>query len=124
MSEAKKQKAAAASREVSGVDPEAYELAMEVVDILEEKSAGGILAINLEKVNPYFCLFVIASANSSVQLKTLAREIQKRLGHRLVARGLKADDIESGWVIQDFGDVILHLFMPDQRSFYNLERLW
>ncbi|MBU44730.1 MAG: ribosome silencing factor [Spirochaetaceae bacterium] len=107
-----------------GVDPEAYELAEGIIEILEEKSAGKILSMNLEQVNPYFCIFVIASANSMVQLKSLAREIQKRMGHKLVARGLKSDDIESGWVIQDFGDVILHLFMPEQRSFYNLERLW
>ncbi|MBI38493.1 MAG: ribosome silencing factor [Leptospiraceae bacterium] len=126
MTEAKKQNPSLASQRKTqpAVDPEAHELAMEIVEILEEKSAARILAINLEQVNPYFCIFVIASANSMVQLKTLGREVQKRLGHKLVARGLKADDIESGWVIQDFGDVILHLFMPDQRSFYNLERLW
>lgn len=108
----------------SGVDPDAASLTREIIQILEEKSAQKILAMNLEQVNPYFCVFVIASANSMVQLKTLAREIQKRLGHELRFKGLKADDVESGWVIQDFADVILHLFLPDQRSFYNLERLW
>ena len=46
------------------------------------------------------------------------------MGHQLVARGIKAEEVESGWVIQDFGDVVLHLFLPEQRSFYNLERLW
>lgn len=132
MSEARKQSVRGGSdREApgralisQGVDPEAHGLASEIVTVLEEKSAGRILCMNLEKVNPYFCIFVIATANSMVQLKTLAREIQKRLGHQLVARGIKAEEVESGWVIQDFGDVVLHLFLPEQRSFYNLERLW
>ena len=106
------------------VDPQAQKLAEQIIEILEEKSASRILSINLEHVNPYFCIFVIASANSMVQLKTLGREVQKRLGHELRVKGLKTDDIESGWVILDFSDVILHLFLPDQRAFYNLERLW
>lgn len=108
----------------SDADSDAAELAREIIAILEEKSAAKILGMNLEKVNPYFCIFIIASASSMVQLKTLGREVQKRLGHRLRAKGLRTEDIESGWLILDFADVILHLFLPEQRSFYNLERLW
>lgn len=68
--------------------------------------------------------FVIATAQSPLQFSALAEYLEKNLkpeGHDLRhAEGTAA----SGWVLLDFGDLIVHLFTPEQRAFYRLEELW
>lgn len=99
-------------------------LAEEIVLFLENKKMQDIRLINLEKVNPYFCFFIIASANSYLQLKTIARELHKNFSQFLDQKRAKSDDVDSGWIIYDFIDIVVHLFMPEQRAYYNLEKLW
>lgn len=101
-------------------------LAHGLFEFLDEKKAQNILMLDLERVNPYFSIFLIATANSSVQLKSLVREITKKFHEELPpgGAGMRPDDVASGWVIVDFIDVIVHLFLKEQREFYNLERLW
>lgn len=109
----------------SGPRPPA-ELAQDLYRFLDEKKATDIVLLDLEEVNPYFSVFLIATANSQVQLKSLVRDVHKRFGDELPQKigGTRPDDIASGWVIIDFIDVVVHLFIDEQRAFYNLERLW
>lgn len=67
---------------------------------------------------------MIATANSVRQLKALIDSLERDMKPHGVSMGLQEGDPESGWVLQDFDDVIVHLFSPEQRSFYNLEGLW
>ena len=101
-------------------------LADAVYDFLEEKKAEDLVLMDLEHVNPYFSIFLIATANSQVQLKSLVRDIYKKFHDDLPSNigGIRPDDVASGWVIVDFIDVVVHIFLAEQRSFYNLERLW
>ncbi len=105
-------------------DPVIRNLIEELVQFLEEKKLADIRVMNLEEVNPYFCFFMIATAGSSLQLGTTAREISRRFGEHLTNKKVRPLDVESGWVIHDFVDVVLHLFLEEQRSYYNLEKLW
>ena len=102
------------------------DLAQDIFRFLEDKKATDIVLLDLEQVNPYFSIFLIATANSQVQLKSLVRDVHKNFGDELPQKigGMRQDDVESGWVIIDFIDVVVHLFKGDQRAFYNLERLW
>ncbi|MEQ9364827.1 MAG: ribosome silencing factor [Leptospirales bacterium] len=102
------------------------ELARDVFDFLEEKKASNVVLMDLEEVNPYFSVFLIATANSQVQLKSLVRDISRKFSADLPTKtgGMRPDDVASGWVIIDFIDVVVHLFIAEQREFYNLERLW
>jgi len=105
-------------------DADVRKLLEDIVTFLDEKKLIQIKAMNLEEVNPYFCFFIIATANSTMQLGTTAREISRRFGNRLINKKTRPDEIGSGWVIHDFGDILLHLFLDEQRSYYNLEKLW
>ncbi len=107
-----------------GRDP--ADLAQDIYRFLEDKKATDIVLLDLEEVNPYFSIFLIATANSQVQLKSLVRDVHKNFGDELPQKigGMRQDDVASGWVIIDFIDVVVHLFMGEQRAFYNLERLW
>jgi len=68
--------------------------------------------------------FVIASGESTRQIEAIAEEIEqvlKKSGTRPIHREGAAD---SGWVLLDFGDVIVHVFAPSERELYDLEELW
>ncbi len=108
------------------IPDELKNLADQVYTYLDEKKAEDILLLDLYNVNPYFQFFLIATANSPTHLKSLVRELRKRFGHHMPDKqsGLRPTDVESGWVILDFIDLVVHIFLPEQREFYNLERLW
>lgn len=99
-------------------------LANLAVDVLSEHQALDIALIDISKTSSFTDYFVIATAQSPLQFSALADYLEKALkpeGHDLRHREGTA---ESGWMLLDFGDVIVHVFAPDQRTFYRLEDLW
>lgn len=101
------------------------ELAEELYKYLDEKKAENLVLMDLSAVNSYFGYFLIATAASGLHMRTMMREIRKLFGSKIPQKGSRTpDDAESGWVIVDFVDVVVHIFLRDQRKFYNLERLW
>jgi len=105
-----------------GLNP--TELAHKVIGLVEEKQAEGIVLLDLRKVSIIADYFVICSAASKRQtqaiLATLREEIKKEGVLPLHIEG----EADSGWLLIDFADVIVHIFSPEQRAFYQLEELW
>lgn len=95
-----------------------------VVDALEDVKGHDIRVFNVARLSPYFERVVIASGDSSRQLKALADSVVKRLG----ALGARARGVEGEaggeWLLVDLGDVIVHVMHPAVRSHYNLEEIW
>ena len=100
------------------------ELAMEAVKALDEKKAGDIRLLKVNDVTSIADYFVICTANSTTQIKSLADIAEAKLeemGEKLIHReGFRS----GGWVLLDYGCIIVHIFMDETRKFYNLERLW
>jgi ribosome-associated protein len=98
--------------------------AHELVDALVDKKASDVTLIGVGKVTTLADFFVIATGTSARQINALRSATEDRaddLGIQLLHReGLPAD----GWVLLDYGQVIVHLFADEQRSFYDLERRW
>jgi len=92
--------------------------------VLSDRQAADIVLMDIGKVSTFTEYFVIATANNPRQMNAL----MDALSRDLRADGIKARNIEgaadSGWVLIDFGDAIVHLFSPEQRDYYNLEELW
>lgn len=105
-------------------DLDAYQLAKTIVEALEEKKAEDILLLDLREVAPFTDYFVICSGTSDRMLRALVDAVMKKV--RQVYRfNRKLEGMPSdGWIVADFGDVVLHLFSPDQRNYYRLEELW
>lgn len=100
------------------------ELAKALAQILDDKKALDIVAIHTTEQTILSDYFVIASATSSTHLKALGEELEFEMKQR---HGLFPKGVEgraSGWVLLDYGTVLVHLFLKDQREYYNLERLW
>lgn len=102
----------------------ATQLAMEAATAAADKKAKDIKILDIESLTPMADCFVICSASSSTQIEAVARAVEEKveqLGVRCRAReGLT----EARWVLLDFGDLVVHVFRPEEREFYNLERLW
>lgn len=103
----------------------ALDLAHTTVDTLEQKKGDDILLLDLSEVSMITDLFVICTGRSERTLKALATEVQRRIKSAHAARPLQVEgDASSGWVLIDYGPVIVHLFSPTLRDYYSLEELW
>ena len=95
-----------------------------VMSQLDDDQAQEIVSIPLEGKSSVADFMVIASGRSTRQVAAMAQKLAekvKQAGHGPVrVEGLPAAD----WVLIDAGDVVVHLFRPEVRSFYNLERMW
>lgn len=95
-----------------------------ILDQLDEDQAQDLVSIPLEGKSSIADHMVIASGRSTRQVAAMATKLAERLkkeGHGTPrVEGLPAAD----WVLIDAGDVVVHLFRPEVRSFYNLERMW
>lgn len=95
----------------------------QIISILDDKKAESIKIIDLHKKSILADYLVVASAQSSRQLYSMAENLSialKDQGITPVIDGTPPTD----WVVVDAGDVIVHLFRPEARSFYNLEKMW
>lgn len=95
-----------------------------VVDALEDVKGRDIVVFNVAKLSPFFERVVIASGDSSRQVKALADHVEDKLR----AAGERVHGVEGHaggeWVLVDLGDVVVHVMHPTVRSHYNLEELW
>ena len=99
------------------------ELTKKIVKALDDKLARDIEVIKTEEVTIVADYFVIATANSNTHVRALADEIE----YQLEQENIHPDHVEgraTGWVLMQYGGVVVHIFLEDSRQYYNLERLW
>jgi ribosome-associated protein len=94
------------------------------VDELSERQAEDITVVDVSKISGFADRFVIGTAGSVRQMNAVIDSLDETLGKQGVHIRRREGDPDSGWVLLDFGDVILHLFGREERAFYNLEGLW
>jgi len=99
-------------------------LARRAVAILEDRQAHDIVLLDLRNSTTIADYFVIATADSERQLRAVLRALDEELVEAGARNPRSEGSAETGWVLLDFNDVIVHLFSPEQREFYRLERLW
>jgi ribosome-associated protein len=95
-----------------------------MVDILDDRLAEDILLLDISEVSPFADYFVIATATSDRQSQALVDALVGELRDQKIKPLHTEGDRTSGWQLLDYGDVIVHIFSPDQRAFYRLEELW
>lgn len=94
------------------------------MDLLADKQAEDIILLDIRKVTTFSDFFVIASAVNVRHLRSLCDGVREGL-EREGARSFHEEGfVDSGWVLMDYGGVILHIFSPEQRRYYDLEGLW
>ncbi|MDK2799410.1 MAG: ribosome-associated protein [Clostridiales bacterium] len=99
-------------------------LALKIVQILDDKKAKDIEVLDISNVSLLADYFVICSGNSTTQIKALADEVEEKLAELGYIPIHKEGYSSSSWILLDYGEIVVHIFHYESRSFYNLEHLW
>jgi ribosome-associated protein len=103
---------------------EAIEVARKVVETASDKQAMDIVLLDTRGVCSFADYFVICSGDSERQIKTIYEEIEHILKREGVLPHHHEGTVDSGWLLLDFGEVIVHIFASFEREYYQLDRLW
>ena len=94
-----------------------------IVKVLDNKKAEEIKVIKISELTVMADYFIIANGTSNTHVRALAEEVEEELS----IVGVEPRNIEgrsTGWILLDYSDVVVHVFTPNDREYYNLERLW
>jgi ribosome-associated protein len=103
---------------------EASEVAQLIVEVASEKLASDIVMLDLRGLASFTDYFVVMSADSSRLIQALEEDILSALKESKLSMHRREGSATSGWVLMDCSDVIVHIFGPEEREFFGLERLW
>jgi len=100
------------------------QLAKIIVDIASDKKASDILMLDIRAISLIADYFVLCTGANARQIQAIAKAIDEQLAEIGVASPRREGEAETGWVLLDYGDIIVHIFGPAERDYYRLERLW
>ena len=96
----------------------------ELIKTLEDKKATDIIAINVADKTIIADWFVICSGSSMIQVKAICDDVLDKYEELGFSLRREEGYNEGRWIVLDFGYVLLHIFYPEEREYYNIERLW
>jgi len=98
--------------------------ALATAQVMIDKKAQDVVLLEISKVVTYADYFVLCSGRSTVQVKAIANAIEEYFRTRKVPPLHIEGYTEGRWVLLDYDEVIVHVFLEEARNFYDLERLW
>ena len=93
-------------------------------DVASDKLASDIVMLDISEVSDFADYFVIISVESTRQMRALVEDLEHALEEKGGVRHHREGTPESGWMLLDFGDVVIHVFGAEERQFYDLESAW
>ncbi len=109
---------------MEGVQLDPAQLAKAIVDVASDKKAADIMLLDIRDVTTIADYFVICNGNNLRQIQAIADAIDDELREQGAKVLHREGTAETGWLLLDFGDVIVHIFGVKEREYYRLERLW
>ena len=94
------------------------------MEAASDKQASDVVLLDTRGICSFADYFVICSGESTRQLKTIYEEVEHAMKREGVLPHHHEGTLDSGWLLIDFGDVIVHIFAAFEREFYNLDELW
>jgi ribosome-associated protein len=92
---------------------------------LDEKKAKDTIILDIKKISFIADYFIISTAQSPTHLKALSNNIIEKLKEKNINRNIKCEgNPQTGWVLLDCGDIVIHLFSEEKRDYYHLEYIW
>ena len=100
------------------------EFVNKIVELIQNKRGRQIRILDLQKLTPLADYFIVCSGDSDTQVKAIADEVDKKLADEGIKCYYKEGYNTLSWVLLDYFDVVVHIFLNKVRSFYQLEDLW
>lgn len=101
------------------------ELVAITIGALEDKKGENVTVLDLTEVSPIADYFIICSGSNSRQVRSLVEEVERKIKGKINYAPRAIEGLaDASWVLMDYVDFVVHVFMPEIRDFYSLERLW
>ena len=95
-----------------------------MVEALSDKQASNIVLLDTSAISDFADYFVICSADTSRQISAIRDEVEHVLKREGILPHHHEGTVDSGWLLLDYGDLIVHIFASPEREFYQLDELW
>lgn len=96
-----------------------------MAEVLDDKKANDVEILDISDRSQLADYFVIASGNSNTQVRALVSEVEQKTEEKFDLKPKFSEGFDSRkWILLDYGDIVLHVFIESEREYYNLERLW
>jgi len=117
------------SSHLPSLDTETPDLSLVMARVMaiaaDERKGSDITILDVVGITPLADYFVLVSGFSKVQVRAIARSIEEKVEQECQRRPIRMEGLAEGsWVVLDYGDVIAHILLPQEREFYNLEAFW
>ncbi|NET52253.1 MAG: ribosome silencing factor [Merismopedia sp. SIO2A8] len=100
-------------------------LVREIVKAADARKASDIKVLKVSEVSYLTDFFVVVTGFSNAQIRAIARSIDEHVEETLQRQPERTEGLnDGGWVLLDYGETIVHIFLPQEREFYNLEAFW
>ena len=106
------------------VNLEGIEIARRAVEIASDKQASNIVLLDVRGICTFSDYFVICSGDNERQIRTIYDDIAQSLKQEGSITHHNEGTVDSGWLLLDYGDVIVHIFAAPEREYYRLDELW
>ena len=103
---------------------ETIDVARKVVEAASDKQANDIVLLDVQAVCSFADYFVVCSGDSERQIQAICDEVWQALKKENILPNHHEGTVDSGWLLLDFGNVIVHIFAPFEREYYQLDTLW
>ena len=103
---------------------ELKEIVKKIYNIIEDKKGDDIKVIDSSKVSSIADYFIIASANNINQVQAISDEIDFALGKEGILPKAVEGNKNATWMLLDYNDIVVHIFLREDRAFYDLDRIW
>lgn len=101
------------------------QLAWKIAEAADDKKAADIVLLKVQEISYLADYFVIATGFSVTQLRAISESIEKQLIDSYNKYPIRVEGkTQSNWIVMDYGEVIAHIFLPQEREYYNLEAFW
>jgi ribosome-associated protein len=99
--------------------------ALVAADAIAEKKGADVVVLRVGDILAITDVFVMASASNTRQVKTIVEEVERAIAEHDGSRPRSVEGLgDASWVLLDYGDVVVHVFLAETRAFYDLDRLW
>lgn len=95
-----------------------------IVDAIADRLGADIVLLDMQEITLLADYFILCNANSTPQFKAIVDEVDKRATQAGSRRLHLEGEPDSGWILLDYGQVVVHVFDPELRAYYRLEELW
>jgi ribosome-associated protein len=100
-------------------------LVWDIAEAADDRKAEDIAILKVDQISYLADFFVVVTGFSRTQVRAIADSIEERLETKYNKLPLRLEGKSEGmWILQDYGEVIVHIFLPQEREFYNLEAFW